>query len=86
VQLLREALSNIVRHANASEVHVTLQESPSQILLRITDNGDGFDPESVKLGNGLNNMRQRVAKLNGTVNIESQERQGTTLTFVFPVT
>jgi len=85
VQLLRESLSNIVRHANATEVHVTLKESPTHITLRISDNGLGFDPQRVELGNGLLNMRQRVEQLNGTVEIVSQDQQGTALTFTFPV-
>lgn len=86
VQLLREALSNIARHANATEVQIDLQESASQAVLRVSDNGLGFASTSVKLGNGLLNMRQRAEQLNGTLDIESQSNQGTTLTFTFPVT
>lgn len=85
VQLVREALSNIARHANATEVHLVLQESPSEIVLTIADNGTGFDVDTVDLGSGLNNIRQRTRQLNGTVDIVSRLQHGTILTFKFPV-
>lgn len=84
VQVLRETLSNIVRHANATEVYVDLHETANQITLVIADNGQGFDPKQVSLGRGLNNMRRRAEQLGGTLDLDSQIGRGTTLTLELP--
>ncbi len=85
VQVVREALSNIARHANASEVYLDIHEAASQIMLVISDNGKGFDLSQASSGNGLRNMRQRVRQVDGTVEIISQPGRGTTLTATFPM-
>jgi len=85
VQVVREALSNIARHANASEVYLDVHETSSQIMLVISDNGTGFDMSRSSGGNGLRNMRQRVRQIEGTVEIISQPGRGTTLTARFPI-
>jgi signal transduction histidine kinase len=84
VQVTRETLSNIVRHANATEVYVDLHEMPAQTVLVISDNGHGFDPQSVNRGRGLDNMRHRTEQLGGTLELESQPGRGTTLTLTLP--
>jgi signal transduction histidine kinase len=84
VQMTRETLSNIARHAEASEVYVDIQESTSHIALVVSDNGKGFDPAQATKGNGLHNLRQRARLLNGTVNIVSQPGRGTTITVILP--
>ncbi|MCC7451886.1 MAG: GAF domain-containing sensor histidine kinase [Anaerolineae bacterium] len=85
VQIVRESLSNIVRHANASEVYLDLHETPTQITLVISDNGQGFDPEKVLHGNGLHNIQQRARQIGGTVNVTSRVGRGTTLTVIIPL-
>jgi signal transduction histidine kinase len=85
VQIVRESLSNIVRHANASEVYVDLHETPTQITLVISDNGQGFDPEKVIHGNGLHNINQRARQAGGSVNVTSRVGRGTTLTVIVPL-
>lgn len=80
VQIVRETLSNIVRHANATEVYVDAVESADGLTLQIADNGEGFDPASVTLGRGLRNIRQRAERLGGSVEIKSQPGHGTTVT------
>jgi signal transduction histidine kinase len=84
-QIVREALSNIVRHAQATEVYLDLHETPAQITLVISDNGVGFDPDTVMRGNGLNNIIQRVEQLGGSVVFTSKLGRGTTLTANFPI-
>lgn len=84
-QVIREMLSNIARHANASEVYLDLRETSSQITLVVSDNGDGFEVNAVGNGNGLNNINQRVWRLNGTVNITSHKGRGTTVTVILPI-
>lgn len=77
--LLREAVTNIVRHAKASEVRVSLTRTPAGHTLTIHDNGIGGDaPE----GTGLNSMRERLRAIGGT--LERDGRQGTRLSAHFP--
>ncbi len=85
VQVTREALSNIVRHADATEVYIELRENPSHVTLSIADNGKGFDPDTVQGGSGLRNIQLRVQQLKGIVDISSQPGHGTTLDVDLPV-
>lgn len=77
--LLREAVTNVVRHAQAKEVKVTVLQTPSGYTLTIHDDGiGGNSPE----GTGLNSMRERLRALGGT--LERDGRAGTRLVAVFP--
>jgi len=79
--VLREALNNIAKHANASKVLVRLQASRTGMLLEITDDGDGFDPAAVTPATmGLAGMRERVNLLGGTFDILSKRGGPTVVT------
>jgi two-component system, NarL family, sensor histidine kinase DevS len=79
VQLTREALSNVVRHANASHVWVRLTSDDGEAVLTVEDDGVGFDTRAAGAGNGLPNMRGRAAALQGTLRITSRDGKGTRL-------
>jgi two-component system, NarL family, sensor histidine kinase DevS len=83
----QEALANIARHAKASQVFITIEQQESQIVLRISDDGRGFDmaAKSYSIGHGLANMRARAKDLNGTFKIESAPGKGTTIKLVYPI-
>jgi two-component system, NarL family, sensor histidine kinase DevS len=85
VQLTREALSNVVRHANAKRSMVRLSRSGRSALLTIEDDGSGFDTRRDSDGNGLRNMRERASSLGGKLQITSENGRGTRLRFTFPV-
>jgi signal transduction histidine kinase/ligand-binding sensor domain-containing protein len=91
----KEALNNVVRHAAASEVRVALVLQPTGFVLSVEDNGCGFateppgdsptpDPDRYLLGNGLANMRLRLAEIGGQCEIQSTFGQGTRFTVVVP--
>jgi signal transduction histidine kinase len=82
----REALNNIVKHAAAREVQVTLKIEPRQLRLAIHDDGRGIhsEPGSLPHGNGLLNMRNRMMQLKGECNISNSPERGTTVEFVLP--
>jgi signal transduction histidine kinase len=77
VQIVREVLSNIARHAKASEVELACANVDGWVELRIDDNGVGFDPRSVERGHGLTNIESRAATLGGTIEIGALEPKGT---------
>lgn len=83
-QVTREALSNIVRHAAATEVYVELEDTGQALILTVSDNGAGFDPAVVTRGHGLENMSQRALLLAGRLTIESSPGRGATLKAVLP--
>jgi signal transduction histidine kinase len=76
----QEAFENIVRHANAKHVKVTLAQHDTVLRMTIADDGTGFDVSAARNNPerfGLNGMIERIEALNGHVNITSQPRQGT---------
>jgi signal transduction histidine kinase len=70
-----EVLNNILKHARASEIKVSLGKKAGKIALEINDNGIGFDPESAEKhgGLGLKGMRERAEQINGNLQISSGE-------------
>jgi signal transduction histidine kinase len=85
VQLTREALSNVVRHANAENAAVRLVRTGRSALLSIEDDGSGFDAKRDSRGSGLGNMRERAASLGGKLRITTKRGHGTSLRITFPL-
>jgi len=85
VQLTREALSNMARHANAKNSAVRLARAGQNAVLTIEDDGTGFDTREDSHGDGLRNMRERVSGLGGKLQITSTKGKGTSLRITFPV-
>lgn len=80
--VLREAVTNIARHAGASTARIELQREPAGLRMRISDDGRGGVE---KHGNGLSGIGERVRALKGAMTIESVRRHGTTLKISVPV-
>lgn len=85
IRVIREALSNIERHAGASSAGVDIELSAEHdVSVRIADNGHGFDPASTPANHyGTSIMHDRSAILGGTLRIDSQPGVGSTVTLVF---
>ncbi|KAF0810521.1 sensor histidine kinase [Alcanivorax sp. S71-1-4] len=65
LSVLRELISNIIRHAGASHVRVAIRCTPERLYCEVEDNGAGFDGDSTGSGQGLGNLRRRVGELAG---------------------
>ncbi|HVD48170.1 MAG TPA: GAF domain-containing sensor histidine kinase [Candidatus Limnocylindria bacterium] len=85
VQITREALSNVARHAQAKHSEVRLARQGSKAVLTIEDDGIGFDVRGDSAGNGLRNMRERAAAMGGAVRLTSNAGRGTRLRLTLPV-
>ena len=78
VQLAREALSNVSRHAQATTCRVSLYRDGATVMLEVDDDGRGFDPATARPeGQGLGNLRARAQALGGRVKLDSQLGEGT---------
>jgi signal transduction histidine kinase len=84
-RLVQEALTNVVKHAGASRVTVTVIEDDATVQLNITDDGAGFQTDAASEGFGLIGMRERVALLGGELDFDSQPGAGTTVAARLPV-
>lgn len=90
-RLIQEALNNIKRHADADEVTIRLVASSPDIVIRIKDNGKGFDvsdrrKQALKEKRmGLQSMVERVRLLQGNIDIQSRPRRGTTILIEIPL-
>jgi two-component system, NarL family, sensor histidine kinase DesK len=80
--VIREAVTNIHRHAGATEACVRFESTAEKLTMQIGDNGRGGQSAE---GNGINGMRERVRALGGTLAIESPHRHGTRLTVCVPL-
>ena len=86
-RLVQEALTNVVKHADASTVQIEVADSDddSHVDVEVRDDGRGFDPKRDSDGFGLLGMRERVGLVSGTVEVRSQPGQGTTVRARIPI-
>jgi ligand-binding sensor domain-containing protein/two-component sensor histidine kinase len=69
--IFKESINNIVKHSNATEVTILFMNTDSNFILEISDNGSGFNPEEVKTGNGLRNMKLRASAIKAELKTET---------------
>jgi signal transduction histidine kinase len=84
LRVIREALTNARRHSGAKSIAVTLEVERSDLVIEISDDGQGFDPGATP-GVGLSSMRERGAIVGGRLEIESEVGQGTSVRLRVPV-
>ncbi len=84
-KVIQELLSNTLKHAKATEINIQLSQFDNEIQLIFEDNGIGFNVNKIKRGLGLDSIKKRIVKLQGTLTIDSHERSGTTFIFEIPV-
>ena len=85
-RILQEALTNVIRHAQAQTVELTLSVQGKELCLSISDDGQGFEPSAGRPASfGLVGMRERVLMLGGTLSLQSEPGAGTTLSVRVPL-
>jgi signal transduction histidine kinase len=85
LRIAQEACGNAVRHGNARRLTVSMTRQDGHVELAVRDTGTGFDPAAQHVGSGLAHIRDRVAELGGTVDIDSAPGRGAALTVRVPV-
>ncbi|WP_339812923.1 tetratricopeptide repeat protein [uncultured Imperialibacter sp.] len=84
--IFKEAINNAAKYSNASEIIIQVAGQNGNIIFSISDNGNGFDSEKVKPGNGLKNMEARAKSLLGALRRTSAIGNGTHINLEFPIT
>jgi signal transduction histidine kinase len=88
LRIIQESLTNVRKHASATQVTVTLGKHTDRVDVRISDDGAGFDPDYVGPRQfprfGLTTMRERAESVNGTFEIQSSAGHGTTVHVSIP--
>jgi len=83
----QEAISNVLKHADAAQLEISLQGENGRVRLRVEDDGQGFEPDAASQKEaptwGLKIMRERIESIGGKVWIESEPGKGTRVTFEF---
>jgi signal transduction histidine kinase len=74
--MYKEILHNILKHAQATRVDITIEEDDGRLMLTVVDNGVGFDSSQTFSGNGLRNLRSRAEKVGGSLEIRSVRGKG----------
>jgi signal transduction histidine kinase len=84
-RIAQEGLNNVVKHARARHVNLTLKQSKNQVTLSISDDGQGFDENAIDGGHlGLQIMRERAHNIGAELTITSLPGQGTVIVAIWP--
>ena len=88
-QVVRELLNNVVKHSQARNAHVMIDREDGHFRLKVTDDGIGFDPQTLGApteegGFGLYSIRERLTAVDGSIRIESSPGSGTVVTAILP--
>ena len=86
-RIIQESINNILKHSDASNAKIKLEQQDQNLLLVISDDGKGFDSTNLSAisGNGLNNICSRVDFMKGKINISSNSKTGTSFTIQIPL-
>ena len=83
--IFKEAVNNLVKYADASRAEVSFSIQGGKLIMRVSDDGKGFEPDAVHEGNGVHNMRKRAAELKGQLSIISKTGEGTSVILELPL-
>ena len=84
-RIFQEIINNIIKHANATDVNIEINLKEKNIAILVLDNGIGFSIKKKSKGIGLKNIFSRVKKVNGSINILSNKKNGTKITILVPI-
>ncbi len=84
-RMIQECVNNAMKHSRADQLSISVTHSAALLNIMVEDNGVGFDPNAIKEGMGLGNLRQRAEDLNGLVGFDSRPGHGTTVNIDIPL-
>jgi len=82
-RMLQEFISNVLKHAQASELKISVSDKAGKVHIHASDNGIGFDIENVEGNNGLLNLESRAKLIGADLTLDSKIGEGTTMELIF---
>ncbi len=83
--IFKEAVNNAVKYSGCHSIHASIRQQNNSLEMRVSDDGNGFDPAAASQGNGLDNMQKRAAANNGQLTIRSSPGGGTEIVAAMPI-
>lgn len=83
-RIIQESINNAIKHSDASNIDITINENEYNLQVEIIDDGKGFDIDEIEYGNGILNMQKRVEDVHGKISVESTINSGTKILFTIP--
>jgi signal transduction histidine kinase len=81
---IQEAINNSIKYADARNIEINIKHQKNDIVMAISDDGKGFDDSQIELGNGINNMKKRIADCGGKIKFNTKPNEGTEITIIIP--
>lgn len=85
IMIFKEAVNNIVKHAAATHIILSIKQADNHIMLELLDDGKGFEPQTISKGNGMGNINNRAKRIGANLEIQSELNEGTRLTLSFAI-
>ncbi|UOB17707.1 sensor histidine kinase [Abyssalbus ytuae] len=83
-RIFQECFSNVVKYSKASNLYILLDYRPEELFISVVDDGVGFNPDMIKKGTGLINMRKRSELIGGNFSIETAKNKGVSIHLTYP--
>lgn len=83
--IFKESVNNAAKYSNANRIDVSLEKQDHVLVMKVKDDGQGFDEKKVRAGNGLRNLRERAKEINGSIKLTSQIGKGTEIELRLPI-
>jgi signal transduction histidine kinase len=83
--IYKETINNAAKYSQADKIEINLHQQDHSFVMSIKDNGQGFDEQKVKTGNGLRNLRERAKEINATLELKSTVGAGTEVNLKVPI-
>jgi len=83
--IYKETINNAAKYSQATKIEINIQQQDLTLTMSIKDNGDGFDEQKVKAGNGLRNLRERAKEINASLELKSTVGVGTEVNLKVPI-
>jgi signal transduction histidine kinase len=83
--IFKESINNAAKYSQATTVEINIEQQDQTLIMSIKDNGQGFDEQKIKAGNGLRNLRERAKEINATLELRSTVGAGTEVNLNVPI-
>jgi signal transduction histidine kinase len=84
-RIIQECVTNIQKHSGATRIELNVRKDDHSVTVRCSDNGKGFDPQTLSGGMGLSGMKERSRMLGASIDIRSSAGNGTEISLTIPV-